>query len=168
MDVQDCNPGTPDNTMSELASIKTLLQGIAADVSSVKTGLEMLQTTVEQLGARVTEAETGISDLEKTSDSRGASIDFTISNLKKLQDKVTVLEDAGRWNNVCVVGIPENAEKQGLSGYVLNMLVENSALEKLFFGLPVRRGESTGRTTGSPSFRISLKMCSSSVESSTR
>lgn len=98
--------------MSELASIKTLLQGIAADVSSVKTGLEMLQTTVEQRGARVTEAETGISDLEKTNDSQGASIDFAMSNLKKLQDKITVLEDAGRWNNVCMVGILKNAEKR--------------------------------------------------------
>lgn len=69
MDAQDCTPDTPDNTMSELASIKTLFQGTAANVSSVKTGRERLQTTVGQLGAWVTEAESRISDLEDTSNS---------------------------------------------------------------------------------------------------
>ena len=117
-------PTSPDNTKSELASIKELLHGIAADVSSMKTGLEKLQTTVEQLGARVTEAEARISDLEDASNSRGASLDSALSNLKKLQDKVTYLEDAGRRNNVRVAGIPENTEKRDLSGFMLHILTE--------------------------------------------
>lgn len=129
MEAQDLRPTTPDNTASELAGIKNLLHGIAADVSSMKTGLEKLQTTVEQLGARVTEAETRISDLEDASNSRGASIDSAISNLKKLQDKVTYLEDASRRNNVRVTGIPENAEKQDLRGFMLHLLAEGLELD---------------------------------------
>lgn len=129
MDAQGSRPATPDDTKSELASIESLLQGIAADVSSMKTCLETLQTTVEKLGARMSEAETRISDLEDASNSRGASIDSAISNLKKLKDKVTYLEDAGRRNNVHVTGIPENAEKQDLSGFVLTILAEKLGLD---------------------------------------
>ena len=129
MDAHSSRPTTPDDTKSELASIKSLLQGIAADVSSMKTGLETLQTTVEKLGARMSEAETRISDLEDVSNSRGASIDSAILNLKKLQDKVTYLEDAGRRNNVRVTGIPENAERQDLSGFVLTILTEKLGLD---------------------------------------
>ena len=84
LDAQDHSPATLENTMSKLASIKYLFQGIAADVSSLKTGNKMLQTTVEQLGAWVTEAETKISDLEYASNSQRASIDSVLSNLKKL------------------------------------------------------------------------------------
>lgn len=128
--VRAVTPNTePDNMMSELASIKNLLHRIAADVSSMKTGLEMLQTTVEQLGARMTEAETRISDLEDASNSRGASLDSALSNFKKLQDKVTYLEDAGRRNNVRVSGIPKNSENQDLSGFMLHILAEKLGLD---------------------------------------
>ena len=116
--MEDLRPTTPDNTVSKLASIKNLLHRITADESSMKTGLEKLQTTVEQLGARVTEAETRISDLEDASNSWGATIDSTLSNLKKLQDKVIYLEDASRQNNVRLADIPENAEKQDVSGFI--------------------------------------------------
>lgn len=129
MEIRDLRTATPDDTMSELTSIKNLLHRIAADVSSMKTGLEMLQTTVEQLVVRVTEAETRISDLEDASNSRGASIDSALSNLKKLQDKVTYFEDAGRRNNVRVTGILENAEKQDLSGFMLHILAEKLDLD---------------------------------------
>ncbi|KAJ4930553.1 hypothetical protein JOQ06_024862 [Pogonophryne albipinna] len=76
-----------DDTTSELASINSLLKGIAADVSSVKMGLEVLQSTVEKLGGRMSEAEARISNLEDVSNSRGASIDATAAHVKKLQDK---------------------------------------------------------------------------------
>ena len=78
-------------------------------------------------------AETMISDLEDAGNSRGATIDATISNLKKLQHKVTFLEDTGRQNNVRVVGIPENVEKQNLKGFALNILVEKLGLD----GIPL-------------------------------
>lgn len=122
-------PLTPDHTQSELASIKCLLQGVAADVSSMKTGLDLLQTTVEKLGTRLAEAEARISNLEDASNSRGATIDSATSNIKKLQDKVTYLEDAGRRNNVRVTGVPENAEKQDLHDFMLTILAEKLDLD---------------------------------------
>ncbi|KAK1893780.1 PTS system mannitol-specific EIICB component [Dissostichus eleginoides] len=71
-----------DDTKSELASINSLLRGIAADVSSVKMGLEVLQSMVEKLGGRMSDAEARISNLEDVSNSRGASIDSTAAHEK--------------------------------------------------------------------------------------
>ncbi|KAI4812247.1 hypothetical protein KUCAC02_023649, partial [Chaenocephalus aceratus] len=62
-----------DDTKSELASINSLLRGIAEDVSSVKMGLEVPQSTVEKLGGRMSEAELAearISNLEDVSNSQ--------------------------------------------------------------------------------------------------
>ncbi|KAI4809938.1 hypothetical protein KUCAC02_018793 [Chaenocephalus aceratus] len=116
-----------DDTQSELASINCLLRGIGADVSSVKMGLEVLQSTVEKLGGRMSEAEARISNL-----ATGASIYSTPAHVKKLQDKVTYLEDAGRRNNIRITGIPENAEKQDLLYmffFVLSIFAEKLDLE---------------------------------------
>ncbi|KAM3607870.1 uncharacterized protein V6R79_015464 [Siganus canaliculatus] len=120
---------TTSYQISELAGIKELLQGIAADVSSMKAGLETLQATVEKLGTRMEEAENRISDLEDVSNSRNAALNSAMINLKKLQDKVTYLDDAGRRNNVRVTGIAENAEKQDLAGFVLTLLAEQLEID---------------------------------------
>ncbi|KAI4803188.1 hypothetical protein KUCAC02_006744 [Chaenocephalus aceratus] len=133
-----------DDTQSELASINSFLRGIAADVSSVKMGLEVLQTTVEKLGGRMSEAEARMSNLEDDSNSRGASIDATAAQgVKKLQDKVTYLEDAGRRNNVRITGIPENAEKQDLHGFVLSIFAEKLDLE-VDMGFELERAHRVG------------------------
>ncbi len=52
-----------------------------------------------------------------------------MSTLKKLQDKVTYLEDAGRRNNVAVAGLPENTERQDLRGFMLGVLAEKLGLD---------------------------------------
>ncbi|KAK1897041.1 LINE-1 retrotransposable element ORF1 protein [Dissostichus eleginoides] len=132
-----------DDTKSELASINSLLRGIAADVSNVKMGLEVLQSTVERLGGRMSEAEARISNLEDVSNSRGASIDSTAAHVKKLQDKVTYLEDAGRRNNVRITGISENAEKQDLHGFVLSIFAEKLDLE-VDMGFELERAHRVG------------------------
>lgn len=43
--------GTQIDTTAELASIKTLLQGIALDMSGLKSGMDSVQNAVETLGA---------------------------------------------------------------------------------------------------------------------
>lgn len=114
----------PDTHQSELANITSLLHTIAADVSSVKTSVEALQITVEKLGTRMAEAETRISDLEDANKKVQNTLGPAVSNIKKLQEKVTYLEDAGRRNNVRVTGIPENAEKPDLNRFVLALLAD--------------------------------------------
>lgn len=141
----DEETATSDDTKTELASIKNLLKGIAADVNSMKTGMEKLQTTVESLGSRMSEAETRISDLEDANNGRGASIDSALSSLKALQDKVTYLEDYSRRNNVRVMGIPEKAEGNDLRGFVLDILTEQLELD-MNVGFEIERVHRVGQS----------------------
>lgn len=136
---------TPGDTKAELASIKDLLRGIAADVNSMKTGMEKLQSTVESLGSRMSEAETRISDLEDANNSREASIDSAVSSLKALQDKVTYLEDYSRRNNVRVMGIPEKTEGEDLRRFVLGILSEQLGLD-VNTGLEIERVHRVGQS----------------------
>lgn len=55
--------GSQFDVATELTSIKTMLQGIATDITAVKASLDCLQATVQQLGGGVTEAETQTSNL---------------------------------------------------------------------------------------------------------
>lgn len=135
---------TADNTKAEFASIKNLLKGIAADVNSLKTGMEKLQSTVESLGSRMTDAETRISDLEDANNSRETSMDYALSSLKALQDKVTYLEDYSRLNNVRVMGIPEKAEGGDMMGFVLGLLSEQLGLD-VNIGFEIERVHRVGQ-----------------------
>lgn len=135
---------TADNTKAEFASIKNLLKGIAADVNSLKTGMEKLQSTVESLGSRMTDAETRISDLEDANNSRETSMDYALSSLKALQDKVTYLEDYSRLNNVRVMGIPEKAEGGDMMGFVLGLLSVQLGLD-VDIGFEIERVHRVGQ-----------------------
>ena len=117
------------DTAAEITTIKTLLQGIASDMGGLKSGMDAVQTAVDKLGARVMEVETRISALED----QGQNIDVTVSTATKtiaqLQEKVTYLEDAGRRNNVRIVGIEEGAEDRDMQKFVQKLLAETLDIE---------------------------------------
>lgn len=75
------------------------------------------------------EVETRISALED----QGQNIDVTVSTATKtiaqLQEKVTYLEDAGRRNNVRIVGIEEGAEDRDMQKFVQKLLAETLDIE---------------------------------------
>ena len=56
---------------------------------------------------------------------------------------MTYLEDAGRRNNVRITGIPENAEKQDLHGFVLSTFAEKLDLE-VDMGVELERARRIG------------------------
>ena len=124
---------TPDppqtDTAVELMCIKALLQNIASSMSELKSGMDAVQTTVEKLGARMAEAETHISALEDKDQSMGAMVETATKTIALLQEKVTYLEDAGRHNNVRVVGIAEEAEGRDMQQFVRTFLEETLSIE---------------------------------------
>lgn len=107
---------------TELASIKTMLQDIATDIGGVKTSLDCLQTTVQQLGGRITEAETRISNLEDGCYAREKTVSQVGKTVEQLQERVNYLEDAGRRNNVRIVGVVENSETGDMETFVCTLL----------------------------------------------
>lgn len=44
-------------------------------------------------------------------------LDTVVKTITQLQEKVTYLEDAGRRNNIWIVGIVEGAEGQDMQGF---------------------------------------------------
>lgn len=84
------------DTAAELASIKTLQQNIASDMTGLKTGMDAVQTAVEKLGNRMSEAETRISALEDKDQCTGVTVETATKTIALLQEKVIYLEDAGR------------------------------------------------------------------------
>lgn len=107
---------------TELVSIKTMLQGIASDIGEVKGSLGCLQTTVQQLGGRITEAETRISNLEDGCCTREKTLGQVGKTVEQLQERVNYLEDAGRRNNVRIVGVVENSEAGDMEKFVHTLL----------------------------------------------
>jgi len=117
------------DTAAEIASIKTLRQGISSSMSGLKSGMDAVQTAVEKLGSRVTEAETRISALEDQDQSLGVVVETATKTIAQLQEKVTYLEDAGRRNNVRIVGVVESAEGGDVQRFVRTFLEEALAIE---------------------------------------
>lgn len=73
--------GSQFDVATELTSIKTMLQGIATDITGVKASLDCLQATVQRLGGGVTEAETRIYNLE----------DGCYTTIWRTQDAITMV-----------------------------------------------------------------------------
>lgn len=69
--------------IAELASIKTLLQGIASDMTGLKSGMDAVQATVEKLGTQMTEAEACISALEDRGQVAGVTVDGAVKTIKR-------------------------------------------------------------------------------------
>ncbi|XP_049892841.1 F-actin-monooxygenase MICAL3-like [Epinephelus moara] len=144
----DDNMAPPQiDTAAELASIKTLLQTIASDMSGLKAGMDAVQTTVETLGHRVTEAETRISALEDKDEVRETAVNTAMRTVTQLQERVIYLEDAGRRNNVRIVGIEEGAEGRDIQGFVQKLISETLDVE-LTQDFEIERSHRTGQRGG--------------------
>uniref|UniRef100_A0A668AJF4 L1 transposable element RRM domain-containing protein n=1 Tax=Myripristis murdjan TaxID=586833 RepID=A0A668AJF4_9TELE len=86
--------------------------------------LACLQTTVQQLGGRLTEAETRISNLEDGCCTREKTLGQVGKTVEPLKERVNYLEDAGRRNNVRIVGVKENSEAGDMEKFVRTLLEE--------------------------------------------
>lgn len=91
--------------------------------------MDAVQTAVEKLGARMSEAETRISALEDKDQGMGVTVETATKTIALLQEKVTYLEDAGRRNNVRIVGIVEGGEGRDMRQFVRVFLEETLNIE---------------------------------------
>ena len=145
---EDDNMAPPQvDTAAELSSIKTLLQSIASDMSGLKAGMDAVQSTVETLGHRVTEAETRISTLEDKDEVRETAVSTAMRTVTQLQERVIYLEDAGRRNNVRIVGIKEGDEGRDMQGFVQKLISETLDVG-LTQDFEIERSHRTGQRGG--------------------
>ena len=124
----DTDPAQMDSA-AELTSIKTLLQGISSSMRGLKSGMDAVQTAVEKLESQVTEAENRVSALEDQDQSLSVAVETATKTIAQLQEKVTYLEDAGRRNNVRIVGVVESAEGGDVQRFMRTFLEEALDIE---------------------------------------
>ncbi|CAB1424464.1 unnamed protein product [Pleuronectes platessa] len=105
------------DTATELASIKTMLQVIAKDISEIKGSHDSLQTTAQQNRGRITETETSISMLVQKCNTRDGSV-------TQVQKTVTYLKEERRCN-----GVMDNSEMGDMDVYVCTLLKEGLGLD---------------------------------------
>lgn len=117
------------DAITELASIKTLLQGIASDMTGLKSGMDAVQAAVEKLGTQMTEAEARISVLEDQGQATGTTVDGAVKTIKQLHDKIIYLEDASCHNNVHIVRVTEEAEGWDIQDFVQRLLLETLGID---------------------------------------
>ena len=88
--------------------------------------LTEMKTTLEGINSRMTEAEEQISDLEDR------IVEFTTAEqnkekrMKRNEDSLRDLWDSIKCNNICIIGVPEEEERQkGLEKIFEEIIVEN-------------------------------------------
>ncbi|KAM7377772.1 hypothetical protein PAMA_012929 [Pampus argenteus] len=113
-----------DNVAAELAAMRSILEKLAADMTSVKNGIESLNKTVTNLGGRMDEAEMRISRLEDVENEAGATRKELVKQNRPLQEKLTALEGFSRRQNIRITGVKKGTEGPDLGGCLKTLLSE--------------------------------------------
>lgn len=108
--------------MTELLGIKAILQGLATDISWVKSGIESVNETAR--GRRITKAESRISKLEDEEEKRAPVVNELVKQNHVLKEKITALEGASRRQNIRIVGVKEGIEGGDWDGFMKTLLSE--------------------------------------------
>lgn len=110
--------------MAELLGIKAILEGLATDISGVKSGIESVNETVRGLGCRITEAESRISKLEDGEEKRAPVVNELAKQNRILKEKITALEGTSQRQNIRIVGVKEGKEGGDWDGFMKTLLSE--------------------------------------------
>uniref|UniRef100_H3A5X7 L1 transposable element RRM domain-containing protein n=1 Tax=Latimeria chalumnae TaxID=7897 RepID=H3A5X7_LATCH len=115
--------------------LMNLMQGMAADVASIKMDVADIRGNLETLGQRVSNVETKTGRLGGRMDDHEARLAKVEDDLAhqtrytgELWDRVQDLEDHSRRNNIRVIGIPEGVEGSGLSDPTLLLSILRECL----------------------------------------
>lgn len=118
-------PPNITNLFSEVVKMSNMLQSVAADVSTIKQTTSELNVAVAAMQERLTEAETRISRSEDTSERLHTAVGERSKLMEAMLDRMQVLENHSKRNNVRVIGLKETIGTDGtLLSCVRKMLIE--------------------------------------------
>ena len=103
--------GSPpaESVVTELTSIRAILEILAKDMNKVKNGVESLNETVNSLGGRIAEAEERISRLEDEEAKANPIMKNLVKQNQQLREKVMALEGFSQRQNIRISGIREGS-----------------------------------------------------------
>lgn len=102
-----------DKVYAEITKMSKTLQVVAADTIAIKETMTELKDTVNGLQVRMEEAEGRISQIEDVTERLKTDKDAKEKEIKVLWDRVQILENHSKRNNVRLVGLKE---KYGTNG----------------------------------------------------
>lgn len=106
-------PASLDDMFAEISKMSTTLQGVAADILSIKETTDKLNNTMEGIQVRLGEAEGRVSRLEDTTDRLASRGDSAEKRIEVLWDRVQMLENHSKRNNVRLLGLKESYGTNG-------------------------------------------------------
>lgn len=115
-----------------LEAITALLQQHHEDLAAeFKASANMLNSKLDQVRYALEEQAERVSSLELATEvlsQQVVNLEDSCAALRednaKLKDKVTDLESRSRWQNVCILGLPEDTESGGPTDFFSNLLCE--------------------------------------------
>lgn len=102
-----------ENMFAEISKISTTLQGVAADILTIKETTNELKNTVSGMEVRLEEAEGRISHLEDTTERLVTSGEHGERRMEVLWDRIQMLENHSKRNNVRLLGLKETYGTNG-------------------------------------------------------
>ncbi len=102
-----------ENVLTEISKMSKTLQVVAADTVAIKETMTELKDSVNGLQVRMEEAEGRISQLEDVTEGLTTDKDAKEKKIKALWDRVQMLENHSKRNNVRLVGLKETYGTNG-------------------------------------------------------
>lgn len=121
-----------DSLFAEVTKMNTTLINVATDVSTIKEMTTDLKTAVTAMQERISEAEARIMHLEEAQERANADEDKNTKLMETMWERIQVMENHSKRNNVRLVGLKETF---GTNGTLLDCV--QKVLED---GLGVRAG----------------------------
>ena len=92
----------------------------------MKNTISELKNTVDGIKSRLEEAEDWISKLEdKVEKKKHQKEQEKEKRLRKNEEELREMQDNMKHNNICIIGIPEGEEEQGIENLFEKIMMEN-------------------------------------------
>nr|XP_014352056.1 PREDICTED: uncharacterized protein LOC106706118 [Latimeria chalumnae] len=120
---------------AEMSQLIALMQGVAADIATIRADILDIRGSLDSLAHWVSAAEPKLGKLDSAAEDHEVHINRLEEDLvhqahfaRKLWDRVQDLENRSRRNNIRVLGVPEGAEGNGVSGPALLLTILRECL----------------------------------------
>ena len=108
-------------------SIATEIKGLRNSHEELKNAINEVQNKMEATTARIEEAEERIGELEDKIMEKEESEKKRDKKIQEYEGRIRELSDAMKQNNIRIIGIPEEEEREkGAEGVLEQIIVENS------------------------------------------
>lgn len=105
-----------------MVAIATFQSTLTAKIEAVQMDVGLILQDMDKLLSRVTETEQRIGQTEDDVPEQSAALCTFQTKVKALEYRAKDTKNRNRRNNLCIIGLPEGAERENPTGFVEDML----------------------------------------------